>query len=107
MTAAQIQNYILSMNILSAYVLDSITTWLNEFNTYVNADFQNNLTLSIVILVLILILHIVINEIIIASKISGDYKFICKVYDHLVPGYILINEKVIRQKFVIEGLINE
>ena len=91
MTAAQIQNYTSSVNILSTYVLDAITTWLNEFSGYVNADFQNNLTISIVILVLIIILHIVINEIIIASKISKDYKFICKVYDHLVPEDILIN----------------
>jgi len=44
---------------------------------------------------------VIVNEFIIANRISKEYEFICKVYEYMVPEYILMNEKVIRQKFII------
>lgn len=105
LTAAQLDEFTLGGAVLSAYVLDAITTWVNEFATKVIALEDTNQIQCIIIIVCILIIHIIINELKIIRIIEQEYQFIQNVYLNLVPESILVNEKVIKQKFIIEGLI--
>lgn len=57
--------------------------------------------MTILMVVVIFVMHVFISEFTIIRKIDQDYRFICKVYQRLVPEYILIKEKVIKQKFVV------
>jgi len=38
--------------------------------------------------------------------LEKDYNFMRKIFDSMIPEYLLIQDKVLRQKFVMEGIIN-
>jgi hypothetical protein len=106
LTAAQLDEFTLGGTILSAYVLDAITTWVTEFATKIVALQQSNQIQCLIIIITIILIHFSINEMKILRIINEEYDFIKKVYLNLVPESLLISEKVIKQKFIIEGIVH-
>lgn len=90
---------------LSAYVLDAITTWVSEFASKVLTLQDNNQIQCLLIILAIILIHIVVNELRTLSIINEEYSFVSKAYESLVPESVLLSEKVVRQKFIIEGII--
>lgn len=55
----------------------------------------------------IVLLHIISNEWIVRSLLRKEHLFILQLYRCYVPQFLLEEEKVIRQRFIIEGLIDK
>lgn len=107
MTASEVNEYTVSVTILTVYVLDAISTWITEFIQKVQ-DFHNvNISVVALIFSVIWILHVVANEWIIKAILRREHQFAMQLYRHYVPEFLLQEEKVIRQRFIIEGLIGK
>lgn len=61
LTAAQLDEFTLGGTVLSAYVLDAITTWVSEFASKVLTLQDNNQIQCILIILSILVIHILVN----------------------------------------------
>lgn len=61
LTAAQLDEFTLGGTVLSAFVLDAITTWVSEFASKVLALQENNQIQCILIILCIVAIHIAVN----------------------------------------------
>ena len=69
-TAAQLDEFTLGGTVLSAYVLDALTTWVSEFASKVLALQDNSQIQCILIILTILLIHILVNELRTLSTIN-------------------------------------
>lgn len=58
-----------------------------------------------IICCLLLFLHVIASEWGIVGRLTLDYAGIRRLYKHLVPQEILMKQKVVKQKFVINGIL--
>ena len=61
-TAVQLDEFTLGGTVLSAYVLDALTTWVSEFASKVLALQDNSQIQCMLIILTILLIHILVNE---------------------------------------------
>ena len=52
------------------------------------------------------VLHIALCECVLFRLLEKDYDFNRKIFKSMIPEYILMNEKVTKQKFVMLGILN-
>lgn len=101
-----LDDYTLASTLLSSYILDAITTWTAEFSQRIINLQSANFVYSFVIICIILAAHFLIIEGWLIAFLKIEYKFVRQIYLHFVPEFILAKEKVIKQKFVLEGIIS-
>jgi hypothetical protein len=69
-----------------------------------NLDSQTTFLCVLVSTCLVLI-YAVLGEWFLLPNLTEDYSFMQRVFEHMVPENILINEKVIKQKFIINEML--
>jgi hypothetical protein len=57
--------------------------------------------LCILVSICLVAIYVILGEWVFLAKLTQDYAFMRRVFEHMVPESILINEKVIKQKFII------
>lgn len=105
LTAQALDELTLSISIIAVYTLDAIHTWQSEFTSKIMVQQQMNWTFSIIIISIVLLIHFSIYEIIVMGWIKQKFEFVRRIYDFYVPEFILVNQKVLKQKLIIQGLI--
>lgn len=76
---------------LSAYVLDSLTTWVSEFASNVLDLERANRIQCLIVVIAILTIYFLVIELKIIRILDDEYELIKKVYLNLVPENTLIN----------------
>jgi hypothetical protein len=107
LTTAQLDNLTSALTLVAYYVTDAITTWANEFSTSINYYSNWGNIFCLVTASLIFILHLIFCENILFYFLEKDYHFVREVFDKMIPEYILSIEKVIKQRFIMEGIIRQ
>jgi hypothetical protein len=107
LTVPQLNDVTTTLTIVAYYVTDAINTWAAEFTQQVVAYERLDTMLCLIAAGVILLLHVVFCEKFLFYFLESDYKFIREVFDKMVPNFIISVEKVIRQKFIMEGIINQ
>jgi hypothetical protein len=105
LTTSQLNDITTSLTLVAYYITDAITTWASEFTGKVTYYEGLDTLLCIIAASLVLLLHLIFCEKFLFYFLESDYEFIREVFDKMVPNFIISVEKVIRQKFVMEGII--
>lgn len=67
----------------------------------------NLIVMVICFTLLQIILYIVIIELCIVNKLKNKFLFFSKIYNNLVPDYIVTNEKIIKAKLIVDGILKK
>lgn len=79
--------------------------WSSEFSALI-ADFNNiNKMLCGIISCILIVLHMIVNEWGIVKILEMDYAEVRRLFNHLIPQEILIKQKVVKQKFIMNGIL--
>lgn len=94
-----------ALTLVAYYINDAIQQWSIEFSALIH-DFTNtNQMLCGIICCLLFVLHVVASEWGIVGRLKQDYAGVRRLFKHLVPQAILMKQKVVKQKFVINGIL--
>lgn len=105
LSTAQLAELTLGTAILSKYVQDTIETWGAEFKSRVS-DFVSFVSqTSLINIILLIVLHIVLFEVILFRELDKEYAFYRSTFDNMFPEYLLLEEKVTKQKLIQIGII--
>lgn len=107
LSASELDELTISLTILAVYVLDSITTWATEFSSRVESFQAINVNLCVAIGCTILVIHLWLCEFLLFPKLTKLYDFHASTFHLMVPESILTTEKVIKQKFIMEGILKQ
>lgn len=105
LSVEEINNFSISVSVLSAFVLNAIVTWGNEFIERAYALQSRTIFLAAVLAVGTLLLHVLLVECLLEGVLKREIGFIGKVYRHMFPEALLTREKVVVQELINGGLL--
>lgn len=105
LTIEELDNFSISVTILSAFILNAIETWGKEFIARVEALSTRMTVFAIGLVLGTVLLHLVLIEGVVDWLLRREYNFLLKVYRHMIPEGLLTKEKVVLQELINEGLL--
>jgi hypothetical protein len=106
LTSSQVDELTTTLTLVAYYITDAIMAWSSELSTMIVVFKSHNNLLCIIICIVLLIFHLYTCEGFIFPYLRDDYQLMRRIFNNMVPQDILINEKVIKQKFVINGILH-
>lgn len=94
-----------ALTLVAYYITDAIAEWSSEFSDMVGDFKVRNWVLCTGICLFLLLFHLVSCECVVLPQLEEEHSLMRRVYCHMVPQEILLREKVIKQKFIINGLL--
>jgi hypothetical protein len=107
LTAAQVDELTVTLTLVAYYITDAIMEWSAEFTDMIAVFNWSNQVLCAIICSFLITLHLIACECIVFPRLEQDFAAMRRMFIQMVPEEILINEKVVRQKFVINGILRQ
>lgn len=100
MNSSQLGEFSTSVSVLSAYILDAITTWGTEFHSLLDKLIQQQTILTVVNFAVLGLVVFVVFIILFIGFLEREYEFYRYMFMKMIPEYILKEDKVARQTFI-------
>ena len=100
MNSSQLGEFSTSVSVLSAYILDAITTWGTEFHSLLDKLIQQQTILTVVNFAVLGLVVFVVFIILFIGFLEREFEFYSYMFMKMIPEYILKEDKVARQTFI-------
>lgn len=107
MTSAQVDEITSALTLVAYYITDAIYQWSSEFTKMIQIFNLESGIHCLSICLFLLLFHFAVCEGYLFPHFMADFTFMRRVFQNMVPEEILANEKVIRQKFVANGILRQ
>lgn len=107
LTAAQVDEVTVALTLVAYYITDAISEWSSEFTGMIeDFNFENGV-LCAIICAFLLLFHLLTCECLMLPRLVQEYEFTRRTFEHMVPQDVLLKEKVVKQKFIINGILRQ
>lgn len=100
MNSSQLGEFSTSVSVLSAYILDAITTWGTEFHSLLDMLIQQQTILTLVNFAVLGAVVLIIFVFLFIGFLEREYEFYRYMFMKMIPEYTLKTDKVARQTFI-------
>jgi hypothetical protein len=100
LNASQLAEFSSSVSILSAYILDAISTWGAEYNQNLSDLISQQQILTLINFIVLFCILIVIFCCMFIRSLQHEYEFYRYMFLKMIPQYILKSDKVVKQAFI-------
>lgn len=94
-------------NILAIYEIHLMNLWLTMTSEQLSSILVQMIIITCLTICLILVFHLVFVEFLIVNTLNSNYERFRRMYENLIPEFVINKEKIIKAKLIKEGFMIE
>ena len=94
-------------NLVGIYEIHLMNIWLRMTSDFISSLIVQMVLFTCLTLCLVLVFHLIFVEFLITTTLTSNYEMFRRMYENLIPEFVINKEKIIKAKLIKEGFMIE